>query len=225
MTDLSATPIKGRAMRLVQLDTCGNPVTGASGLVVVTRGFVQVQAEPQYEDGEQQRLRLADGSLCVNDDDPDDFTNVNLTIDFCGVCPSVAQITNGARLIGDAGPPVTGTGAAYGEGQLTARWSLEVWQNVTGRGACDANGLQRYVYWAWPNVGNGRVGSLTIANSALTMQIAAKTDAVGSLWSNFLGSDWLPAGEAFEEGEHYLWNITTEPPPDIPENCGAVPLE
>lgn len=223
MTDLSATPIKGKVMRLISLDTCGNPVTGDSGLVVVTRGFIQVQSEPQYEDGEQQRVKLADGTLCVNDDDPDEFTNVMLTIDFCGVCPSVSQITNGARLLGVSGPPVTGTGAAYGEGPLTARWSLEVWQLVTGRGACDANGLQRYVYWAWPNVGNGRVGSHTLANSALTMQIAAKTDAVGALWNTIIAPIWAPT-PAFEEDEHFLWNITTETPPEIPADCGAVPL-
>lgn len=224
MTDLSATPIKGKVMRLIALDTCGNPVTGDSGLVVVTRGFIQVQSEPQYEDGEQQRVKLADGTLCVNDDDPDEFTNVMLTIDFCGVCPSVSQITNGARLIGIEGPPVTGTGAAYGEGPLTARWSLEVWQLVTGRGACDATGQQRYVYWAWPNVGNGRVGSHTLANSALTMQISAKTDSVGGLWNDLIAPAWVPA-PAFEEGEHFLWNITTEAPPEIPADCGAVPLE
>ncbi len=221
MADLSVVPIKGKVRRITALDSCGNPVTGSSGLQVVTRGFIQVQAEPQYEDGEQQRQRLADGTLCVNDDDDDEFTNVMLTADFCGVCPSVSQITNGARLLGVDGPPVTGTGAAYGEGPLTARWGLELWQLVTGRGACTAAGAQRYVYWAWPHVRSGRVNSHTIQNAALTMQIGAKTDAVGSLWNTIMGTTWAPA---FEEGEHFLWNITDVAPPDIPDNCGAVPI-
>ena len=51
--DLSVVPIKGRVARLIQLDVCGNPITGASGLQVITKGFIQIQAEPQYEDGEQ----------------------------------------------------------------------------------------------------------------------------------------------------------------------------
>lgn len=222
MTDLSAVPIKGKVMRIVSLDSCANPITGTS-LVVVSRGFIQVQAEPQYEDGEQHRQRLADGTLCVNEDDDDELTNVMLTIDFCGVCPSVSQITNGARLLGLTGPPVTGTGAAYAEGPITERWSLELWQLVTGRGACDASGNQQYVYWAWPHVRSGRVGSLTLGNQGLTMQISAKTDAVGSLWAATLDPTWL-GDNSVEEGEHMLWNITSEAPPEIPENCGATTL-
>jgi len=221
--DLSVVPIKGKVARFIQLDVCGNPITGASGLQVITKGFIQVQVEPQYEDGEQQRQRLADGTLCVNDDDPDEFTNVQLTIDLCGVCPSVSQITNGARLL-TTGAPATGTGAAYSEIGTFPRWSLEVWQLVTGRGACDpATGSQRYVYWAFPNVGNGRMGSSTIENAALTMQIAAKTDSVGSLWGDGPGSlgPWAPA---FVDGEHFLWNITTVAPPTIPANCGATAI-
>jgi hypothetical protein len=223
MADLSVVPIKGKLARLIQLDACGNPITGASGLQVITKGFIQIQAEPQYEDGEQQRQRLADGTFCVNEDDDDSMTNVQLTIDFCGVCPSVSQVTNGARLL-TAGAPVTGTGAAYAEGLITAHWSLEIWQLVTGRGACDpATGLQRYVYWAFPNVSNGKVGSLTIENAALTMQIMAKTKAVGYLWGDGPGSlgPWAPA---FADGEHYLWNITEVLPPTIPVNCGATTI-
>lgn len=221
--DLSAVPIKGRVARFIQLDVCGNPVTGASGLQVITKGFISVQLEPQYEDGEQHRQKLADGSLCVNDDDPDEFTMVQLTIQLCGVCPSISQIVNGARLLG-TGAPVTGTGAAYGEGLITNRWSLEVWQNVTGRGNCDpATGSPRYVYWSFPNVGNARMGASTIENAGLTMELQAKTDAVGTLWDDGPGSlgPWAPA---FVEGEHFLWNITTTAPPTIPANCGATAI-
>lgn len=223
MSDVSVVPIKGKVARLIQLDACGNPITGASGLQVITKGFIQIQAEPQYEDGEQQRQRLADGTFCVNEDDDDSMTNVQLTIDFCGVCPSVSQITNGARLL-QSSAPISGTGAAYAEGIITARWSLEVWQLVTGRAACDPlTGLQRYVYWAWPNVGNGKVGSFSIENAALTMQIMAKTKAVGYLWGDGPGTlgPWAPT---FIDGEHYLWNITEVAPPTIPANCGATPI-
>lgn len=223
MADQSAVPIKGRVMRLIQLDVCGNPITGASGLQVITKGFIQIQMDPQYEDGEQLRQKLADGTLCVNDDDDDEFTMMQLTVDLCGVCPSIAQIVSGARLLG-TGAPVTGTGAAYAEGVVTSRFSLEVWQNVTGRGNCDpATGLPKYVYWAFPNVGHARRGASTIENAGLTMQFIAKTDAVGTLWGDGPGTlgPWAPA---FVENEHYLWNITTVAPPTIPTNCGATPI-
>lgn len=219
--DLSAVPIKGRVARFIQLDVCGNPISGTSDeCQIITKGFISITAEPQYEDGEQHRQRLADGSLCVNDDDPDDFTEVNLTIMLCGVCPSISKVVASARLLQDGGA-VSGTGAAYGEDQNLKHFSLEVWQNVTGRGACDASGAQRYVYWAFPNVRNGRVGTLTIENAGLTMELSAKTDAVGGLWGNGPGTlgPWFSGN--FAEGEHYLWNITTTAPPTIPPNCGC----
>lgn len=223
MADQSAVPIKGRVMRLIQVDVCGNPVTGASGLQVITKGFIKVELEPQYEDGEEHRQRLADGMLCVNDNDPDEFTMVQITADLCGVCPSVEQVVLGARLLG-TGAPVTGTGAAYGESTTFPRFALEIWQNVTGRGACDSvTGAQRYVYWAIPNLGNAKRGTSTIENAALTMQFTAESDTVGPLWGDGPGSlgPWAPA---FIEGEHYLWNITTVTPPTIPTNCGATAI-
>jgi hypothetical protein len=222
MPDLSAVPIKGRVMRITQVDVCGNPVTGASGLVVVSKGFIQIQLEAQYDDGEQQRQKLADGTLCVNDNDNDNYTGEQLTVQMCGVCPSIEQIVNGARLL-QSTSPISGTGAAYAEGEVTARFALEVWQNVTGRGACDAAGNQQYVYWAFPNVGHAKRGQSTIENAGLTMEFTALTDAVGALWGDGPGTSgpWAPT---FITGEHFLWNITTVAPPAIPSNCGAVPI-
>lgn len=220
MADLSAVPIKGRVARFIAVDVCGNPISGTDDeRQVITKGFISIDIDPQYEDGEEHRQRLADGSLCVNDNDDDEFTMVSLTITLCGVCPSIAEIVAGARLL-TGGTPVSGTGAAYGEGQLTNRFALEVWQSVTGRGQCDPNtGAPRYVYWAFPNLGSGRVGQMSISNAGLTMELTVKSQGVGPLWGDGPGSlgPWAPA---FEEGEHYLWNITTVAPPTIPANCG-----
>lgn len=223
MPDLSAVPIKGRVARFIAVDVCGDPISGgADECQVITKGFIQIQIDPQYEDGEQFRQRMADGTLCVNDDDDDEFTMVNLTITLCGVCPSIASVVTGARLLTSAAP-VSGTGAAYGEGTLASHFALEIWQNVTGRGACDASGAQRYVYWAFPNAKSGRINQMTVENGILNMEFQAKTDAVGPLWGDGPGTlgPWAPA---FEEDEHFLWNITTTAPPTIPANCGCTDI-
>ena len=51
------SPIQARVARLIKLDTCGNPVTGASSSVVVTNGFISINPSPQYEDGEEHSQR------------------------------------------------------------------------------------------------------------------------------------------------------------------------
>lgn len=223
-SDISAVPIKGRVARFIQLDSCGNPITGGSGLQIITKGFISVQLAPQYEDGTQQRQKLADGSLCVSDDDDDNFTLVELTVTLCGMCPSIAQVVGGARLLTTLSGPVSGVGAAYSEGQISNRYSLEVWQNVSGKGNCDPNtGLPRYVYWAFPNVGHTKIGTSTIEIAALTMQFTAKTDAVGPTWGDGPGTLGPWAG-VFLPGEHYMWAITDVAPPAIPASCGATPI-
>lgn len=211
------SPIQARVARLVKLDVCGNPVTGASSAVVVTNGFISIEPAPNYEDGEEHTQRKADGSLCVYQKDPSELTYTELTTNFCVLDPDAITVITGERLLTTGG--VTGTGVAYGEGQLTARYSLEVWQPVVGAGACSASGAQQFVYWAFPNVGNSKVDSFAFENAPFQFTTISETKAVGPLWS--LGTDWL-AGNTFQTGEHFLHNITTTAPPTA--TCGAVLL-
>lgn len=206
-----ATPIKGTHMRIIELDACGVPITGTSGLVVVTKGFVQVQMEPQYEDGVEFFERTADGSACVNQKDDPTLKRMNLTSQFCEINTSAVSVMISAREL-TVGTPTTGTGFAVAEGNPTRRYSLEVWQEVAGAGACDASGLQRYIYNAWPNVGATQLGSYTVENGRSTLETTSETRAPGSTWFSLVGSDYLPS---LEPDEHWAWNVTTTAPPTI----------
>lgn len=218
-----ATPIKGTHYRIVKLDTCGNPVTGTGSMSVVSKGFVKVSMEPQYEDGEEFFDRTADGSVCVNQKDDPVLKRFNLTIDFCEInTTGVAYVTSARELtVGAAG--VTGSGFAVFEGQPTNRYSLEVWQRVAGSGACDASGAQRYIYNAWPNCGATKFGSYDIENARTTLQIMSETRAgsnaatIGWLRGPDGATSWLPTTETIGSLDHWLWNITTTAPPT--EQC------
>lgn len=209
-----ATPIKGTHMRIIALDVCGLPITGDGGMVVVTKGFVQVQMEPQYQDGEEFFERTADGTPCVNQKDDPTLTRMQLTTDFCEVnVLAMSQIIS-ARVLG-AGDPVTGTGFAIAEGNPSARYSLEVWQEVAGAGTCDSEGNQRFIYSAWPNVGATQIGSYTIENGRSTFQTISETRGAAAQWDTLIGAPWLPAGAFVDTDEHWVWNVTTTPPPTI----------
>lgn len=206
-------------MRIVRVDTCGIPVTGTGSLVVVTKGFVQVQNEPQYEDGEEFFERTADGTPCVNQKDDPVLKRFQLTIDFCEVNTTAFAYIASARELTVNAAGVTGQGFAFAEGQPTNRYSLEVWQKVAGSGACDASGNQRYIYNAWPNLGASKVGSYTIENGRSTFQVVSESQAGSTTavtgWNNGPGSStsWLPTGETLGAGEHWLWGVTTTAPP------------
>ena len=200
MVATCVSAVKGRVMRVVTLDACGNPVTGASSSQVVTRGFVSVKATPVYEDGTEYTQKLADGSLCVSDKAPAQLKRVTIDASFCVFDPDLITIISAARLLNSG--TATGTGAAFSGSVNANRFSLDIWQDVSGNGACTAGGLQQYLYWVWPNLGNGQISDYTIEDGVSQFKLTAETMSVGSLWGAGPGSTtWL--NQVLLPGEHY----------------------
>lgn len=220
-TSTCVVPIKGTHFRIVALDVCGNPVTGTGGLVATTQSFVSVESAEEYEDGEEFFERTASGAPCVNQKDDPTLKRIVLTIQLCEINTSMAAHILSAREL-TAGTPATGTGFAVAEGQPTNRFSLEVWQEVAGAGACDASGAQRYIYNAWPNVGAVQKQAYTIELGRSMLEITSETRGAAANWDTLVGSSWLPAGEFVDTDEHWVWNVTTTPPPAA--NCDPTTL-
>lgn len=214
-----ATPIKGTHIRVVSLDACGNPVTGSGSMSVTTKGFVKVNAEPQYEDGEEFFERTADGTVCVNQKDDPVLKRFQLTVDFCEVNTTMFAFMASARELTSNAAGVTGQGFAFGEGTPSNRYSLEIWQKVAGSGACDPSGVQRYIYNAFPNLGSSKIGPYGIENGRSTFQVmsesrgASATAVTGWLNGPGTGTSWLPTNENAQSTDHWLFAVTTTAPP------------
>jgi len=223
MADRQIAPIKAKVIRLVKLDTCGNPVTGASSAMLVAKGFTQVQISPDYEEGQEFLTKLADGTPCVNQKDPSFLKRMGIEGHFCLLSPDAIQIMTGETEIFTGSGSLTGTGMMFGTDVLTARYSLELWQPVAGTAACDPSGNAYYVYWAFPNVTNGMLSDFTFENDVFDFVISGETDGAGYLWGDGPGAtSWLPAGLTVPAGKHALFNVTTTPPPAV--TAGAVTL-
>ncbi len=219
----AVAPIKGRVIRIVKLDVCGNPVTGASSAMLVSKSFTSIQMSPDYEEGEEFITKLADGTLCVNEKDPASLKRVGLEMHFCTLDSDLVTLTTGETQILTGSGSVTGTGNMFGEDVLDDHFSLEVWQNVAGAGNCDPTGSPYYVYWAFPNVTNTMLQDMTIENGVFDFVIAGETMRVGTLWLDSPGATtWLPAGVTVPAGKHFLYNVTTTAPPAVTN--GAVTL-
>ena len=222
MAAICVAPIKARVMRLIKLDECGVPVSGADSAVSVFGGFISVAVSPQYEEGTEYIQKTANGDLCVNAKDPNELKRVNLTITVCTIDPDMIVITTGERLLTD-GVPATGTGVAYGEGTLTGRYSLELWQPISGAGACTPGGAQQFMYWLFGNVGNTMIGDWTFEQGVMTFNFTSETKSWYTAWPTSIGALTTGLGtNVLETGGHYLHNVTTVAPPLA--SCGAVPL-
>lgn len=197
-------------LRIAILDSCGSVVTGTGSGIVVTDGFVQVQDSPQYDTGDRKIQRNAAGVICVNRKMPDQYTNDELTIDFCNWNPGLVVAALGGRLLQATQAP-TGTGFAlgtWGNADL-AHWSLEVWQAPPPD--CTSESNLTWPYHAWPHISDGKRGQMTISEDPTILQIIGNTYDASPLWN--LGDNYLGTGQVIA-GDHYLRNLSnTTPPP------------
>jgi hypothetical protein len=166
--------------------------------------------------------KTANGDFCVNEKDKPLLKRALITLIVCVLDPDMMVLTTGQRLL-TAGTPATGTGVAYGEDTSDNRFSLEVWQPLTGAGACTPGGLEQFLWWLFGNVGNVMVGDFTFEQGVTNFTITGETKPMYTAWPTSIGSLATGLGtNTIDVLEHWLHNVTTTPAPD--GVCGAVPL-
>lgn len=215
------SPIKAEVARFTLLDDCGVPITGVGSAQITSDSFTQITNTPNYEDGQRFLLRKANGQPCVNQRDPGFFNWLEQETTLCTIDPDLIAAITGDTILETAGGD--SIGVAFGEGLLTRRFSMEVWQPVSGEGACDPSGVQRFVYWAFPNLGDAQIQAFNFENDVFTIGFADTSRRASTLWN--LGLTWLTATNAVANwgpGKHFAFAITTAAPPE--PACGAVTI-
>lgn len=213
MSAVIVSAIKGTVMRTIKLDVCGNPVSGGSGVLIVEPGYISIKPDPQYEDGTEFTQKRADGTLCINQKDQGQLKRVALDVQLCVLNPDlIVQLTGGRELFTAA---VTGSGVMFNDSLLATHTSLETWQQVAGRNAC-VNGVQQYVYWAFPHTVNWQVQGFTVDNNAFTYDLKGETVGAGTwglLPTTLPPNTYLGGAGLVLPGDHYGYNVTTTAPP------------
>jgi hypothetical protein len=209
-------------MRLTLVDFCGVPVTGVGSCRVTTDGFISVQGSPDVEDGEEILVKNAAGAPCVIDKSDPFVKRETVTVEMCQVNPDAVGLMAQARIINNGADNV---GYAIDSRPVTNRFTLELWQPVSGNEACDPSGTPQYFYWAFPNLGAGHIGDQTAENGPMTLTVECESKGASPLWGqgpDMVDGPWTP--EPVLAGEHFLKNFTTNPPPSIPEDCGCLEI-
>lgn len=203
MSASNYTPLKGKIMRLIRLDSCGAVVTGADNLVV-TDGFVSVQFAPQYEDGQDFVVKNSNGDFCVNEKDADRLKRIDLTIMLCGVDTAALELSLGNDPILDGTDTV---GTLLGEDANDTKFGFELWGGVAG-GAC-SGGEAQYEHVAIGWVENARLGDMTTEYGPTSVTITASTHKAPDYGTGPF--DLLPT--PFSADSHMARYLTTVAPP------------
>lgn len=177
------TLLQGTRMRATRIDGCGRPVGGADAQVV-TKGFISVSIKDNVENGDEFKVKLADGSFCINQRSKPNLNWIELGITMCQVSPELYELLTGSPLVyDDATPTPNAVGFGRdGSDYATASFALELWTNL-GRSnaqACTGDAV-RYGYLLLPWIVEGSIGDLTVENGPISFVINAITSP---------GNDW-----------------------------------
>jgi hypothetical protein len=191
--------VRGRTMRVVKLNGCGQPITDAAkGGMAVTKGFVSVALTANINEPEAIEVKNADGQTCVRDAGTAEFVGYNVDITFCKVDPCLFAMMTGQDVMtgykdgtDDTDPePVIGFTMDTARKASDSAFSLEVWARSPSEGGCDASGNVLVAdpdadpsgYLVLPFLKAGVIGDLTIENAAVTFTISGAVTQDGNLW-------------------------------------------
>lgn len=219
--------VRGRVMRVTQLDACGAKVLGPTAQAI-SDGFISIALAAQTDAGTAISVTNAAGNVCILDTPCPKFTGYQLTIEFCGVNPDLFRLLTGQYMEMDAA-------LAFGIGfrmdtaidPCAAAFALEVWSNIPSS-AC-VGGVINYGYFLLPFVKGGLIGDFTIANDAVNFSLTGALTQNGSAWGvgpynvvkNVSNVD-SPLPVAISATQHLaMFQTATAPPAAI---CGAAAL-
>jgi hypothetical protein len=222
--------IRGTAMRITKLDSCGRPVVGPHS-VLVTDGFITATFAPQYQEGNEVTVTKANGIVCVNDKAPDSLTRFDVTLSLCAVNPALLTLLGGYEAVLDNNAAAVGFRVAESVGSLGV--AVEVWTDVFTEEDCVGASSGQYGYFLAPRVVAARISSdFSITNDALSIELQGRTKkgagwAVGPYNVVATGATGTPGKLLTPLGkkDHLHAQVTTVAPPDPDAYpCGTTAL-
>jgi hypothetical protein len=230
MADTCTNLVRGKALRVTQVDACGTPVltTGSQPVMNVSKGFVSVGWANEVDDGTEVAPKNADDEFCFIIPGCPTIKWLNVTLVFCGVDPFLFTLMTGWPLVLDE------DGGAIGfRGQRTVTCdtgtAVEVWtgSKPSGTLVCDPDQpLVKYGYFALPWVTAAMVSDLSVENKEVSFTIVGKAIAGGN-WG--VGPNVIerrsatlePLADVIGPEDTYHFQVTTLPPPAAV--CGQYP--
>lgn len=174
-------PVLGKRLRITRLDNCGNPPDASDeDAFIATDGFINVALSAEVEDGTEILVRNAQGNICVNERMANSFKRFNVTIEFCGVNPSLLAMVTNAETYLDYAQDVAGF--TVPEGAIEKDFALELWTGLSGQ-ACEPGAEEASGYLLLPFVRGGTLGDLTIdGENAVTFTLNGAYTKGGNAW-------------------------------------------
>lgn len=222
-------PVRGSVIRATRLDACGEPIAGASA-VVVSKRISSVTIDEVTEDGTNIRERNFGDELMIVDDAYTEQIGFTADIALCGVDPDMISLFTNQPVVRNAAGDVVGFDANTGINLDDFGFSLEIWSKLAGS-ACTAAGYREWGYTVFPFLKGGRLGGFSFENAAVQFTISGAQTRDGNAWGvgpfdvdRGVGPALSPAPLHTPLGENTAFRsivVALDPPP---ASCGAFSL-
>jgi hypothetical protein len=175
--------VKGRRIRVTDLDSCGRPVYGDDSQVV-SKGFISVAFTANTTESDEINVTNAAGEVCVFEASVTSLTGYGVEIAFCEVDPELfALVTGQPVVLGADGTTVIGFDVDTKVSLDNSNFSLELWAGSPTGDACSTEGAQgSYGYLLLPYLTGGILGDFTVENGAVTFTLTGANTKEGNSW-------------------------------------------
>lgn len=219
--------VRGKVMRVTQLDSCGAKNLGPNS-TVVTDGFVSVALAANNAAGVDIEVVNANGKTCIRDVPCPEFLGYDLTITLCGVNPELWNLFTGQPKVFDVVSLLaTGMRVNSDVNPCDNAFAIELWSNVPDD-AC-SGAAKTYGYLLLPFVTGGSLGDFSVENNALNFTINGARTKKLSQWGvgpylPVAGAAGVPAAlsTAINPGDHLHMQLTNIAPPT--PSISSIPL-
>ena len=116
--------VRGRVARFTLVDACGLPQITNS--MYVTDGFVQAQTTKNVDNGDEIKVRIANGTIDVYEPGRATLLDFDITIQFSRIDPAAIAMLTGDTLIMDYVPKAVGW-EERAKIPLTQQFAMELW--------------------------------------------------------------------------------------------------
>lgn len=174
--------VKGRRIRVTQLDSCGRPVYGDDSHVV-SKGFISVAFTANTSESDEISVTNAAGEICVFEPSETSLTGYAVEISFCEVDPELFALVTGQPVVTASDGTVIGFDVDTNISLSNSNFALELWAGSPTGDACSTAGAQgSYGYLLLPFLTGGILGDFTVENGAVTFTLTGANTKEGNSW-------------------------------------------
>lgn len=224
--------LQGYAVRVTNLDDCGNPEFGECGFAV-SEGYIQITMTPNVEEPDEFKQKNARGTYLTNQRSRPLLNWIDISAQFREVDFELfSMITGQTKILNDAAPTPQVVGLGLTEANFASgNVAIELWMG-NDEGECGEGQLPWYGYNLLPWVVEGAVGEASpVTNGMINFTLNSRTRK-GTPWgvgpydvelSSLVGNAPRPLVAALPTDAHWWGPIQTQLAPPDP-SCGCQTL-